>query len=116
VFVAVFALIGLAPLRRHQEMRLWALGVAAILLAVSLLAPAILRPANRAWTQLSLLMSRIASPVAMGAVFFLVAAPMGMLMRWMGKDPLCLRRDPSVDTYWRRRTPGPRPDTMFNQF
>ena len=116
VFVAVFCLIGLAPLRRHHEIRLWALAAAAILLALSLAAPGILRPANRVWTKLSLLLNRIVNPVAMGAIFFLVAVPTGVLVRWMGKDPLRLRLDPSADSYWRCRAPGPAPDTMANQF
>lgn len=117
VFTVAFVLVGLAPLRRHAPVRLWAVGIAVALAIVSWASPQILHPANRAWTKLSLLLNRMVSPVAMGAIFYLVAAPTGIVMRWMGKDPLRLRRDPSADSYWLRRDPpGPAPETMSNQF
>ena len=117
VFVAVFLWIGLAPLRRHLPVRPWALVMAGLLLLVALLAPKILHPANRLWTQLALLMNRVVSPVAMGVIFFLVATPLGALMRLFGQDPLKLRFDASAQSYWVTRIPpGPDPAAMRNQF
>ena len=117
VFVVVFLIIGLAPLRRHLPIRPWALAMAAVLLVIALLLPKILHPANRWWTKLALLLNRVVSPIAMGVIFFLVATPMGALMRRMGKDPLKLRFDASAQSYWVTRTPpGPDPAAMRNQF
>lgn len=117
VFAAVFAVVGLLPLWRGGGIRYWALGVAALLLAVSLVRPQLLGPANFLWTRLALVLNRVVSPVAMGVVFFLVATPTAILMRWFGKDPLRLRYDPAAKSYWLERTPpGPPPASMANQF
>jgi hypothetical protein len=52
------------------------------------------------------------------ALFALAAfAPIGVLMRLCGKDPLRLRRDPDARSHWiARRPPGPPPDSMTHQF
>ena len=63
VFAVFFALIGLAPLRRHQSVRGWALVVAAVVLLVALILPNWLHWLNIAWTKLGLLLGRIVSPV-----------------------------------------------------
>lgn len=116
-FAVVFALIGLAPLVRWHPARWWALGLSAAILAVSLLKPAILHHANRAWMGLAGILNRIVSPVVMGLVFFLAAIPTGLILRMLGKDPLRLRFDRQAETYWLARQPrGPAPETMSRQF
>jgi hypothetical protein len=37
-------------------------------------------------------------------------------MRMRGRDLLRLKREPSSDTYWIARVPGPQPETMRDQF
>lgn len=117
VFAGIFALLGLSPLRHHRSVHGWALGVSAALVALSLIHPSALRTANLWWTKLSLFLNKVASPLVMGAVFFVVATPTGVLMRWLRKDLLRLRFDPGAATYWQKRSPpGPAPDSMTNQF
>lgn len=117
VFVVFFLVIALLPLRHQQGVRYWALGVSAALLVVSLAIPRVLSPANYLWTQLALLLHKVVSPVAMGIIFFGVAAPTALLMRLFGKDLLRLHWDPAASSYWLKRTPpGPVPQTMLNQF
>jgi polyferredoxin len=95
----------------------WAfVAVGVPLLLLGLISPARLAPLNRAWMRLGLLLSKIVTPVVMGAIFFLVVTPLGVLMRASGRDPLRLKRD-AAPSHWRIREPrGPLPETMPEQF
>jgi hypothetical protein len=117
VFAVFFTLIGLLPLRAHHPVRWWALVLAVLFLGVALLQPAWLRPLNRIWTQLGLLLGRVVSPLVTALLFFLVVTPIGLLFRLLKKDPLRLASSPDASTYWiERQPPGPAPETMRNQF
>jgi hypothetical protein len=117
VFAIFFTLVGLLPLRQHHPLRWWALALAGVFLVVALLQPGWLRPLNRVWTTLGLLLGRVVSPVVTGLLFFLVVTPIGLLFRLLKKDPLRLASSSGTETYWiERKPPGPVPDTMRNQF
>ncbi|WP_052589023.1 SxtJ family membrane protein [Magnetospirillum gryphiswaldense] len=117
VFAVVFALIGLWPLKAGGDMRLWALGLAALFLVVAFVAPKLLKPLNLLWFKFGLLLHKIMTPLIMGLLFFLTVTPVGMLMRATGKDPMRLKRDPDAASYWiDRDPPGPKPASMKNQF
>lgn len=117
VFAAFFLIIGCLPLGGGGAVRGWAIVVAAACLATALLRPSLLAPLNRLWTWVGLLLHRVVSPLVLGALFFLVVTPIGLLMRARGKDPLRLRLDRASNSYWiERRPPGPAPDSMRNQF
>ena len=112
-----FALVGLLPLRANHPVRWWALAFGGLFLVVALLQPVFLRPLNRIWTKLGLLMGRVVSPVITALLFYLVVTPTGFLFRLLGKDPLRLAFDAGVPSYWiERRPPGPSSETMSNQF
>jgi hypothetical protein len=50
-------------------------------------------------------------------MFYLVFTPAGLVMRLSGKDPLRLRLESDMKSYWiQRRPPGPPPETMAQQF
>ena len=117
VFGGFFALIALVPLIRGGAVHWWAIALAAAFLAVAMVRPALLAPANRAWMRFALLLSKIVNPIMMGLVFFLAVTPVALIMRMRGKDPLRLRFDRGAQSYWIERTPpGPAPDSMPRQF
>jgi hypothetical protein len=117
VFTVVFAGFGLWPLRHGITPRWWSIALAATFLIAALTRPAVLRPLNRLWTHLGLLLGRLINPLVTGFLFFFVFTPMGLIMRLFGYDPLRLRRDTGGSSYWiERRPPGPDPGTMPNQF
>jgi hypothetical protein len=119
VMAAFFALVALFPLLHGplSSIRWWALVVAAAFLALALLWTAPLRPLNRAWLKLGLLLSKIVSPIVMMLLFYATVTPVGVLMRWTGQDPLRLRRNAAAASYWiPREPPGPAPDSMKQQF
>ena len=117
VFAVVFTLIGSMPLLHGGAIRLWALGIALAFALVAFLAPRILAVPNRLWTGLGLLLGKVVSPVVIAILFYGVFMPIGLLMRALGKDPLRLRLDRAMPSYWvLRQPPGPRPDSMTDQF
>lgn len=116
VFTAVFAIIGLLPLWKGDEPRLWALGAAAAFLVIALAIPRVLRPLNLVWFRLGMAMHMVISPVVMGLMFFVVLTPISLVMRATGKDPLRLKRSDAA-SYWIVRQPaGPDGASMKNQF
>ena len=117
VFSGVFLVIALNPLLDAHAIRIWAVGVAGILLLLATLIPRALAPANRLWTKFGLLLHKIISPVVLCVLFFLVVTPTGLLMRLFGKDPLSLAFNPAASTYWiKRNPPGPVANSLKNQF
>lgn len=117
VFGSVFLMVGLLPLMFGGPVRRWGIAVAAVFALVALVRPHMLGPLNRVWTRFGHLLHKVTSPIVLGIMFFGVVTPTGLLMRALGKDILKLRRDSDTRTYWvDRDPPGPRPDTLPNQF
>jgi len=116
VMAAAFALITLFNGWHSGRLWPWTAVLAATFAAVAAIRPAALHPLNRAWTKLGLLLHKVANPVLMGLIFYGTILPTGLVMRLSGKDPLRLKRDASTESYWIRRTPGPAPETMRDQF
>ena len=116
VFTVAFLAMGLWPFVSGRPVRVWALVVAVVFLGTTLAAPALLALPNRLWAKVGALMNRIVSPVVLAFLFYAVVTPMGALMRAFGKDSMRLRRR-GADSYWiKREPPGPKPDSMSNQF
>jgi hypothetical protein len=91
--------------------------IGALLAGLGWLAARHLAPLNRLWARLGLLLFKVISPVIVFAIFALAVVPIGMLMRARGRDPLRLRKDRELKSYWiERRPPGPAPESMIEQF
>jgi hypothetical protein len=117
VFTVLFVIIGLLPLFGSGDVRIWSLGLAAVILAIALIRPALLAPFNRAWMKFGMLLHKITNPIIMGLIFFLAVTPTALILRARGKDPLRRKFDPAAQTYWiERDPPGPEPDSMKQQF
>ncbi|NQV83842.1 MAG: hypothetical protein HQ494_08490 [Rhodospirillales bacterium] len=117
VFTVVFAAIGLWPLLDGGAPHLWALIAAGGFLAAGLVAPALLKPFNRAWFLFGLGLHKVVNPMVMGLLFFLTVTPIALILRIQGKDPLRRRFEPDATSYWIERTPpGPEAETMRQQF
>ena len=114
----VFAAMGVivALLWRNSPMVPWlALGIAAALIAISLIAPILLKPLNILWFKFGLLLHRLVNPIVMLIIFALVFVPAGMIMR-IWRDPLRSRRT-AASSYWIDRSEGSgTAGSMSNQF
>ena len=117
VFFIVFFLIAFYPIIYGGELRHWALIFSGVFLLSGLFFPKVLRPLNILWLRFGLILHKVISPIIMGLLFFVTVTPTGLIMRTLGKDILNLKIQKSAQTYWiKRDPPGPKPDTMKNQF
>ena len=84
--------------------------------AFALFMPIVLRPFNKAWYKLGLLMGRVVSPIVLGILFFILISPIAIVMRLAGRDALKLRKQ-NVQSHWiDRAPPGPSSDSFKEQF
>jgi hypothetical protein len=88
VGVAFLALTALLVWRDHRTAYLVTGGLGAALIFGALVAPTALLPVEKAWMAMAHAISKITTPIFMGIVFFLVVAPIGLVMRALGKNPL----------------------------
>jgi hypothetical protein len=118
VFAFVFFIVGIFPyFRNGSEPYIWGFITSAIFLLFAIAMPHRLAPLNSIWTKFGLLLQKVISPIVLGAMFFLVITPFGLVMRLMGKDLLRMKLDESTSSYWIPRSPpGPAPDSMKNQY
>jgi hypothetical protein len=101
LFTVVFVVLaGFGYLKGWDKswVKIW-ISVAVLIAIVTLFAPKLLAPFNKAWFALGQLMGRVVSPIVLGAIFFLLLTPVGLVTRLFGRDELRLKRK-SVDTYW----------------
>ena len=113
VFFIVFLLIALYPLINQGEFRLWSLIISFIFFILGILNSKILTPLNKLWFKFGIFLGKIVSPIIMGIIFFFVVTPIGVLMRFFGKDVLNLKYN-NNKSYWIDKT-GPK-SKMKNQF
>ena len=83
---------------------------------VAVIKPGLLTPLNNAWMKLGDLMSKVVSPLVLGAIFFLVITPVALIGRLLRRDELRIKRT-NASSYWiDRAPPGPGGDSFKNQF
>jgi len=117
LFAAVCGLIAMIGLWEGRRSAVWWLVAALIFCIAARFAAPLLGPLNRGWRWLSLQLFQIANPIIMGLVFFVVLAPIAIIMRQVGRDPLKLRFDPEKPSYWLdRMSVGERQTSMTDQF
>ena len=117
VLAVFFALVATLPMVRGGSVRWWSLVVSAAFLALALVIPRILHPANIAWSKLALVLQRVISPIALALLFLLGFAILGALLRAFGKDLLRLKASADQKSYWIIRDPaGPPAESMMHQF
>jgi hypothetical protein len=117
LLAGALAAVGLWPILRHHDIRWWAMALALAFGVVALAAPRLLDPLRRAWMKFGWLLGKIVSPIVMGALLYAVVTPVGLFQRLFRRDQLQLKWDPEATTYWQfRKPPGPKPDSMTNQF
>ena len=93
------------------------MAISAAFAAAAFIAPRVLRPLNRAWYALGLLLHHVVNPVVMAVMFYGAILPMALLLRALDKDILRLKREPQAASYWiPREPPAPAPGSMSKQF
>ena len=97
----------------NENQRIWSLIISITFLILALLNSKILTPLNKIWFKIGIVLGKIVSPFVMGVIFFLIVTPIGLIMKFLGKDLLNLKYN-NKNTYWIAKT-GPK-SKMKNQF
>ena len=119
VMAIFFLIVALTPVfvRPGGELTTWALALAGLFFMLALFNARALKQLNWLWAQFGTALSFITSPIAIGLLFYLGIAPFGFIFRILGKDPLRLRLEPTIASYWiLRESPTPSSASMKNQF
>lgn len=111
VILCGFGLLGfLSYLGWARTGAVWRLYLAVLLFVVgitvfvwSLLSPNTLPPVYRAWMRFGQSIGAVVSSVLLALTYFVVATPVGLLMRMSGNDPLDRSLSGSLPTYWKTR-------------
>ena len=103
VGAAFVALAAISLLRGHTAAPRILAAVGGLLLLAGLTIPSRLGQLYRAWMHLGELLSKVTTPLFMGAVYFLVLTPIGLLKRAFGSSTLLA---PKRTSYWVERAPG----------
>ena len=86
----------------------WSFVIPGLLLGgLGLFLPGWLRPVQRAWMVLALLLGFVMNRVILAAVFWGMFAPASLILRILRKDLLRERRDETAESYWVKRTLTP---------
>lgn len=72
---------------------------AAVFAGAGLLLPQLLKPVFIVWMKLGLLLGWINTRIILGIVFFLLFAPLALMFRLYGHDPMRRKLDGTVKTY-----------------
>lgn len=104
----IFALLSLWPMIwRGEALRLWALGVAILLVLPALVFPTSLRLPYRAWMTLGEGLGWVNSRIILGVIFYGLFTPLAQFWRLRKKDPMRRQWEPGVNTYRLAREPRP---------
>ena len=114
LFFVVFLAVSLWPLKSQGDLRLWVFILSLIFLVLGVLNSKFLNPLNKLWYKFGIFLGSIISPIVMGIVFFIVVTPIGLIMRFLGKDVLRINKSKFVSTYWINREK--QTNTMKKQF
>jgi hypothetical protein len=96
----MFVAIGVWPiLWRGEELRLWACGLAVVLGLPALFSPGLLHPVYRVWMVMGEVLGQINTTIILGVMFYGLFTPIRVVMRLRGKDPMCRRFEPDLETY-----------------
>ena len=99
LFFVVFFLIGIWPLFKENDYRLWSLIISIIFLILGLLNSKLLKPLNNLWIKFGEILGKIIAPIIMMIVFFIVLTPLSFIIKLFGKDLLKIKFVKN-NSYW----------------
>jgi hypothetical protein len=119
IWLGFFLLVAAALwLKLHSPVVSIALAaVAAVVPVLGWAAPSFMRVVYVGLSYLAWPIGFVVSHVLLGAVYYLLVTPIGLIMRAAGYDPMHRRFDPEAPSYWIERDGGERdPRSYFRQF
>jgi multisubunit Na+/H+ antiporter MnhG subunit len=74
-----------------------------VLIMFGVIIPASLKPLNRAWMMLAIILGWVMTRVILAILFYFVLTPISFLARIFGKKFLELNIDKTAESYWEKR-------------
>ena len=102
LFFLVFFLIGLWPLLNGDNIRIWSIVISLIFLTLGLLNSNILDPLKSNWIKLGEILGKFISPIVMALIYFFILTPLGLAIKFFGKDLLNTKYS-KIKSYWINR-------------
>ena len=87
-----------------------------VIMVIGVIRPTWLRVMYVVWMAAVFPIGFVVSHLLMAAVFYLVVTPIGLMMRWLGRDPMHRKPDREATTYWQPRSPTKGTRGYFRQF
>ena len=104
----IFALIGVWPFVIHSaDPRWWAIVIGGCLLAPAVVFPKSLFWIHKGWMTVGHVLGWVNTRIILGVVFYAVVTPVGIVRRWLGKDPMGRQLRADLDSYRLVRKPRP---------
>lgn len=78
--------------------------IGALLISTGLIYPNILKPLNKVWMGLAIVLGFIMSRVILTIFFYIALTPISLLAKLFRKKFMVLKYDKSAETYWEKRS------------
>jgi hypothetical protein len=99
----VILLIAFFLIWKQKPSQFYFFSIGVFLVLSGIFFPSILRPLNKAWMTLAVLLGWVMTRVILSLLFYLVITPISLIARISGKHFLDLKIDKSRTSYWEKR-------------
>lgn len=99
----VLLVLGGFTMWRGRPIAPYLLTAGAAFIGLGLTMPAVLKPLQKMWMGLGIVLGFFVSRVILSILFYGVMTPIGLVMKLLGKDLLDERIDKTRDSYWHER-------------
>jgi len=100
----VLLAIGLVLFYFEKPAAIYFAVIGGFLILFGALFPKVLKPLNKIWMSLAIILGFIMSRVILTILFYLILTPIAILAKLVGKKFMVLKFDKSANTYWEKRT------------
>ena len=101
--VILLVIAGFSLLKEKELFQIF-LTVGTILFVLGILVPAVLKPIYWIWMIFATILGWIMTRVILSLLFYIIITPIGLILRFFGKQFLELSWDKSKESYWNFRT------------
>jgi hypothetical protein len=77
----------------------WPWYIAGILWALAIVFPLALRPIYNIWMRFGLVLAWINTRIILGITFYIIFTPVSLLLKFLKKDPMCRKKEPTLESY-----------------
>lgn len=95
--IAIFGL--LFPLLKDNPLPFWPYATGMVVLIPTFIKPQWLKVLYGPWMKIGHCLGWVNTRIILGFIFYALITPMGILMRLLGKDPMCRTYDKEATTY-----------------